>query len=84
MPRSRGKCPHCGDTFLTVHKPKWAWCSRAREVIAKEGEIDERLTKRFIQAHIESCLDKRLEREYGSSAPLSMWLGHSQWWRFRD
>lgn len=83
MARTRGKCPHCGDVFLTVHKPRWAWCSRAREVIAKEGEVNERLTQKFIRMHIADCLDRKLEREYGCTSPLAQWAGDNVGWRMR-
>jgi len=83
MPRTRGQCPHCGETFLTVHYPRYAYCYRAREVVAKEGDVNERLTLKFKTLHIEACLDKKLANEYGSTSPLSMWAANNVGWRMR-
>lgn len=75
MPRVYKKCPHCGVNFLRQHRSRWQWkWSFHEQSVTRQYTLDRewapKLTERRYQLHVQECLEKRLEIEYGSSKPL--------------
>lgn len=75
MPRVYKKCPHCGVNFLRQYRSHWRWAynKEAHEVqrmYLMDDQWSPKLTEKRFAIHVEECLAKRLQREYGSDQPL--------------
>lgn len=74
-PRKYKRCPHCNEWFLRQHRARWQWkWSFHDQSVTRQYCLDTEwspsLTRQRYDQHVEECLSKRLEIEYGSSNPL--------------